>query len=74
MKSELNTDSLIDSIGKNRAVANMILDEFEDMLDEKGISIPDEFRCGDPSEARIYGRTYSELRDRIEELLNDYYA
>lgn len=74
MKPELNIDSLIDSLGKSRVVANMILDEFEDMLDEKGISIPDEFRCGDPSEARIYGRTYSELRDRITELLNDYYA
>lgn len=73
MKPELTLDDLINSLGKSRVVANMILDEFEDILDEKGISIPDEFRCGDPSEARIYGRTYSELRDRITELLNAYY-
>lgn len=74
MNPELNLDDLINSLGKSRVVANMILDEFEDMLDEKGISIPDEFRCGDPSEARIYGRTYSELRDRIAKLMDYYYA
>lgn len=50
----------------------MILDLFEDMLDEKGIKIPDEDRMGDDSEAALYGMTYSNLESQITAILADY--
>lgn len=55
-----------------RGLAISILDIFEDMLDEKGIMIPDEDRTGDESEACLYGTTYAELEDQITELLSNY--
>ena len=38
-----------------------ILDTFETLLDEYNIDIPDEFREGDESEARLYGDNYYRL-------------
>ena len=49
MKRTLSEDAWLASIGKNRGVAIRILDVFEEMLESKGISIPDE--------RGIYGRS-----------------
>ena len=57
-------------MGKNRCLAIEILEFFEDMLEEKDITIPDEDRTGDESEARLYGMTYADLEDRIADLLD----
>lgn len=43
------------------------------MLENKGISIPDEDRMGNESEACLYGMTYADLENAIEELLSRYY-
>ena len=43
------------------------------MLESKGIMIPDEDRTGEESEACLYGMTYAELENTIEELLRAYY-
>ena len=50
----------------------MILDIFEDMLDEKGIMIPDDDRTGDEGEACLYGCTYGDLEEEITALLDKY--
>lgn len=63
---------LFESVGKTRGIAIMILDIFEDMLEEKGIEIPDECREGSEDEACLYGATYYELEDQITELLCEY--
>ena len=65
-------EELFKSVGKTRGIAIMILDIFEDMLEEKGIMIPDEDRKGDDGEACLYGGTYYELEDEITKLLCDY--
>ena len=65
-------DNLFASVGKTRGIAIMILDIFEDMLDEKGILIPDEDRTGDEGEACLYGTTYADMEDKIYELLCEY--
>lgn len=73
MKQILSEDAWLASVGKHRGVAIRILDIFEEMLENKGISIPDEERTGDESEACLYGMTYAELENAIEELLSRYY-
>ena len=73
MKRTLSEDAWLASIGKHRGVAIRILDVFEEMLENKGISIPDEDRMGEESEACLYGMTYAELENTIEELLRAYY-
>ena len=73
MKRTLSEDAWLASIGKHRGVAIRILDVFEEMLKNKGISIPDEDRTGDESEACLYGMTYADLENAIEELLSRYY-
>lgn len=50
----------------------MILDIFEDMLEEKGIIIPDDDRTGNEDEACIYGCTYGDLESQIASLLSNY--
>ena len=50
-----------------------ILDIIDEMLENKGIMIPDEDRTGDESEACLYGMTYADLENAIEELLGRYY-
>ena len=54
---------------KARRVAIEILDEFEEMLDRKGITIPSEDREGRKEEACIYGTEYYELEDVITDIL-----
>ena len=56
---------------KARRVAIEILDEFEEMLDRKGIMIPSEDREGREEEACIYGTEYYELEDAITDILID---
>ncbi len=65
-------NDLFESVGKTRGIAIAILDMFEDMLDEKGIMIPDEDRTGEEGEACLYGMTYANLEDQIYELLCEY--
>lgn len=65
-------ESLFESVGKTRGIAIAILDMFEDMLDEKGIMVPDEDRTGEEGEACLYGTTYADLEDQIFELLCEY--
>lgn len=65
-------EQLFESMGKTRGIAIMILDIFEDMLEEKGIMIPDEDREGAEDEACLYGSTYYELEDEIAKLLSNY--
>ena len=73
MKRILSEDAWLASVGKHRGVAIRILDVFEEMLEKKGIMIPDEDRTGDESEACLYGMTYADLENAIEELLGRYY-
>lgn len=73
MKQILFEDAWLASVGKHRGVAIRILDIIEEMLENKGIMIPDEDRTGDESEACLYGRTYADLENAIEELLGRYY-
>jgi hypothetical protein len=54
---------------KTRRVAIEIMDEFEEMLDRKGIMIPSEDREGREEEACIYGTEYYELEDVITDIL-----
>jgi hypothetical protein len=54
---------------KARRVAIEIMDEFEEMLDRKGIMIPSEDREGREEEACIYGTEYYELEDVITDIL-----
>ena len=65
-------NDLFESVGKTRGITIAILDMFEDMLDEKGIMIPDEDRTGEEGEACLYGMTYANLEDQIYELLCEY--
>ena len=74
MKRTLSENAWLASIGKHRGVAIRILDIFEEMLEDKGLSIPDEDRTGDESEARLYVITYADLENAIEELLRAYYS
>lgn len=54
---------------EERRLAGEILDEFEELLDEKDISIPSEDREGGDGEARLFGSEYFELEDRIVGIL-----
>jgi hypothetical protein len=62
-------EELFADLGKHRGLAIMILDIFEDMLDEKGIMIPDDDRTGADGEACLYGCTYGDLEEEITALL-----
>jgi len=53
-------------------IALRIRDEFEDLLDEKNITIPSADREGVPGEARMYGEENSRLVEAIVELLVEY--
>lgn len=71
-KNHMTLEQWFEQVGKTRGIAIMILDIFEEMLDEKGIKIPDEDRTGDESEACLYGMTYANLEDEIYSLLCEY--
>ncbi len=50
---------------KLREYSVAIVELFEDILEKHDITIPDEDRTGDESEARLYGMTYSNLEDEV---------
>lgn len=56
---------------KNRKIAIKIINEFENILAENNIRIPDKDRKGNEDEACIYGTTYYNLEDTILEILNN---
>ena len=47
----------------------MAWDVFEELLDKYDITIPDEDRTGDESEARLYGTEYGDTEDYITQIL-----
>lgn len=49
----------------------LIIETFEDFLEEKGIDIPNPERDEDPCGSLIYGTDYGILSDRLESLLID---
>lgn len=56
---------------KNRKIAIKILDKFEELLEEKNITIPNDDREGEQDEACIYGSDYYDLEDAIVEILDN---
>jgi hypothetical protein len=54
---------------KAKEVALQIRDEFEDLLDEKNITVPSADRQGVPGEARLYGEENSRLEEAIVGML-----
>ena len=61
---------------KERRIAIEILDEFEELLERKGIMIPSndrEPRGKGLNEACLYGSEYYELEDEITNILKRYY-
>jgi DNA-binding Lrp family transcriptional regulator/DNA-directed RNA polymerase subunit M/transcription elongation factor TFIIS len=51
-------------------VAIQILDEFEELLERKNVSIPSDDREGSKEEARLYGKEYYDLEEAIIRILN----
>lgn len=56
---------------KNRKITIEIINEFENILAENNIRIPDKDRKENEDEACIYGKTYFDLEDSILEILNN---
>ena len=54
---------------KLRQFSASICDVFEELLDKYNITIPDENRTGDESEARLYGEEYSDTEDYVTQIL-----
>lgn len=54
---------------KARDTAFQILQDIEELLDEKGITIPSSDREGAVEEARLYGTQYYLLEDAITDIL-----
>ena len=54
---------------KLRQFSASICDVFEELLDKHDITIPDEDRTGDESEARLYGIAYGDTEDYITQIL-----
>lgn len=54
---------------KERELAISIIDEFEELLDKKNLTIQSDDREGRDEEARIYGSEYYQLEDSITQLL-----
>ena len=56
-----------------RELTISILDEFEQLLEENNITIPDDYREGDESEARLFGDGYYRLEESIYQMIyNDF--
>jgi len=58
-------------MNKERETAIKILAEFEDLLEEHNLTIPDADREGNEEEARIYGSSYYSLEDKITEIIKN---
>ena len=55
-----------------REKVSAILDSFEDLLEEKNITIPSDDRTGEESEARLFGCEYYDLEDKIVNIISDH--
>lgn len=55
---------------KLREYSIEIVELFEELLEKHNITIPDEDRTGDESEARLYGCTYYDLEEDVVQILN----
>ena len=55
---------------KLRKYSVEIVELFEELLEKHDITIPDEDRTGDESEARLYGFTYWDLEDEVVSVLS----
>lgn len=54
---------------KVRHTAAAICEIFEDLLEEFGITIPDDDRTGSEGEGRLYGLTYFNLELEVTDIL-----
>lgn len=54
-----------------RATAIKILEEFENLLEEKNVTIPSKDREGNKEEARLYGSEYYAMEDKIVKILQE---
>lgn len=68
----MSHNELFDMVGVPRGLAIMILEEFESMLADKGIKIPDDDIDGEKTEACLYGKTYYTLAEWITNLLSQH--
>lgn len=57
---------------ERRKLAIDIINLFENVLNEHNIKLPDNDRTGDSTEASIFGSTYYEIEDSIENLLCEF--
>ena len=55
---------------KLREYSVEIVELFEELLEKHNITIPDEDRTGDESEASLYGCTYYELEEDVVSVLS----
>ena len=55
---------------KLREYSTDIVELFEELLEKHDITIPDEDRTGDESEARLYGCTYWDLEEEVKHILS----
>ena len=55
---------------KLREYSIEIVELFEELLEKHNITIPDEDRTGDESEAGLYGMTYYDLEEDVVSILN----
>lgn len=53
-------------------LVGQIINIFEEFLNEKGIYIENDERCGDIGESIIYGSDYGELQSSLEQLLDEW--
>ena len=63
--SQIKREDLAEFIGQ-------IIDDFEDFLEDKKVTIPNPERDGDENAAIIYGTDYGDLRDGIERTLKNW--
>lgn len=73
MLNRMSEGQWLNGIGLHRGVAIMLIDVLEELLETNEISIPDEDRSGDASEACIYGTTYANLENEFTEMLEHYF-
>ncbi len=73
IKSLLRDRKLKNKMSKNKEITDEIIDEFEELLIENNIKIPNKDRKGTEDEACIYGMQYYELEDSILNILNNNY-
>lgn len=68
--SGISIESVCDADESIKECVAAIIDVFEEILDANDIDIPDENREGNEEKARIYGKTYYYIEDKIKEILS----